>query len=60
MVERNLRYTKHGDQQTNHRAEQCRSLSQFPNLNNQIGTITKGEIVRDDIRHSAANPTSYG
>ena len=60
IFELDLRYTNHGNQQSNYGTEQLGSMSQFSNFNNQVGTITYRQIARNHIGNPATNPTSYG
>jgi hypothetical protein len=58
MVEPELRYPRHGDQQANHRAEQSRSMLVLVDLNKQVGAIANRKIAGDHIGLATVNPAS--
>ncbi len=60
VIEPELRHTKHGDQEANHRPEQSRSAPEPLDLDGQLGIIRGSEIARDDIGSAAMNPASNG
>jgi len=60
VIDPDLRYSKHGDQEANDRSEQSRSTSEPFDLGGQLGIIIGSEIARGYVGRATVNPASNG